>query len=812
MKSSRSGLSSTTDAPLPPNSPHPPAQDAPQLDEARQKISQIETELEAALGRLELTLEAAGAASSWDWDIAANILSGDVRFAALCGLDPLDLKRGVAPRHFFSAIHPEDVQRIRLAVAGILAGAEIFSKEYRLLKRDGGIRWVRAEGRGIADENEEPIRFVGTLVDITDQRLAQERLRIAQEAGGIGTFEHVAGFATVNVSDQLCRLFGLHPTKVLPIQTLNNLIREGDPSIIDLARPDGRQSIADREFRITRADDGRARWLAQRGEYVEVGQAGRRYIGVLYDVTEAKASQEQLREANLALAERARGSMRERNRMWQNSRDLFLVLTAAGEIKDVNPVWREILGSSSRVAVGRSIIDFTWPEDKADMLEALEVAVKGGRSDFELRVRHADGSPRWISWRTSVEDEIVYGYGRDVTLEREQAETLKGTEAQLRQSQKMEAVGQLTGGIAHDFNNMLTGIIGALAILRRRISAGRVDDLERFIEAATVSAHRAAALTHRLLAFSRRQSLERQVVDVNHLVNSMEDLLHRTLGEQITLSVVVPPQSCCAITDANQLENAILNLAINARDAMPEGGQLTIEAENVVLTKADISRNEELDPGTYVAISVSDTGTGMTAETIAKAFDPFFTTKPIGQGTGLGLSMIYGFTQQSGGHARIHSALGSGTTVKLYLPAGSATEHASVASLVHESGTLMGDGETVLVVEDDSAVRLLILDVLKELGYRTIEAENAEQALPIIESSQHLDLVVSDVGLPGMNGRQLAEIAIGRRPGLRVLFVTGYAATAASRGDFLAPGMDMITKPFVMDDLARKVREMLAKQ
>lgn len=809
MKSSRPGLFPKASAS--PTADPADVEHATGGREAEAELLEITNELATARERLDLTLEAAGAASSWNWDISANRLFADTRFAAMVGLDPLDLKAGVPTRYFFSAIHPDDVPRIRLAVAGILAGAEIFSKDYRLVKRDGSIRWVRAEGRGEADDDEEPVRFVGTLVDITDQRLAQERLRIAQEAGGIGTFEHAAGFATVNVSDQLCRLFGLHPTKVLPIKTLNDLIHDGDPLIIDLARPDGPQSIADREFRITRADDGKVRWLAQRGEYVEVAQGSQRYIGVLYDVTETKASQEQLRTANLALAERARGSMRERNRMWQNSRDLVLVLSGSGEIKDANPVWHEILGASPSLALGRSIVDFTWPEDKASMLEAMEVASKGGRSDFELRLKHADGAPRWISWRTSQEDGAIYGFGRDVTLEREQAETLKDTEAQLRQSQKMEAVGQLTGGIAHDFNNLLTGIIGALSILRRRISAGRLDDLDRFIDAATTSAHRAASLTHRLLAFSRRQSLDRQAVDVNKLVNSMEDLLTRTLGEKISLSVLVHPETCCAFTDANQLENAILNLAINARDAMPKGGKMTIEAENVILTKADISRNEEIQPGPYAVIAVSDTGTGMTSETIAKAFDPFFTTKPIGQGTGLGLSMIYGFAQQSGGHARITSQLGMGTTVTLFLPDGSGADKVSIGSAPSQHGSLMGEGEVVLVVEDDSAVRLLIVDVLKELGYRTIEAEDGEHALPIIESAQRIDAVVSDVGLPGINGRQLAEVALARRPGLRVLFLTGYAATASSRADFLGPGMDMMTKPFSMDDLARKVREMLAK-
>jgi PAS domain S-box-containing protein len=777
-----------------------------------QKLSDLEIELQAARHRLELTLEAAGAVCSWDWNVESGRLTGDARFAEITGQDTLDIQKGVPTGRFFSGIHPDDLPRVRLAVAGILAGAEIFSKDYRLLKRDGGLRWVHAQGRAVLDENDEPIRFVGTLIDITDQKQTQERLRIAQEAGGVGTFEHLVGFATVSVSDQLCRLFGLHPTKVLPVQTLNGMIHSDDPLIVDLSSPNQPQSELDREFRITRADDGQQRWLAQRGEYVDDLQGtSSRYIGVVYDITDAKLVQHQLREANAALAERARDSMRERNRIWENSRDLLLVLDDHGYVKDINPVWEEIFGFRAEDVVGKPFGDVAWPDDTALFGDALDSALQGTQSDFELRLRHVDGSARWISWRTSRDGETVYGFGRDVTVERGQAQTLKETEEQLRQSQKMEVVGQLTGGIAHDFNNMLTGIIGAMAIVRRRIAAGRLDDVDRFIDAATNSAQRAAALTHRLLAFSRRQSLDRQATDIRELVISMEDLLRRTLGEQVALSIVFSETPLKAMTDANQLENALLNLAINARDAMPGGGQLTIEADNVLLAEADILRSEEVKPGSYTVISVTDTGTGMSRETMGKAFEPFFTTKPIGQGTGLGLSMIYGFAQQSGGHVRLSSEIGKGTTIKLYLPSAESTANVALMPSDAEQEPAMGHGETVLVVEDDSSVRLLVIDVLNELGYQTIEAEDGNVALPIIDGPRRIDLLISDVGLPGINGRQLAEMAIARRPELKVLFITGYAATAASRAEFLAPGMEMITKPFAMDDLAAKVRDILTK-
>ena len=390
-------------------------------------------------------------------------------------------------------------------------------------------------------------------------------------------------------------------------------------------------------------------------------------------------------------------------------------------------------------------------------------------------------------------------------LEAEAEERARAEEA-LRQAQKMEAVGQLTGGIAHDFNNMLTGIIGAIDILKRRIATGRLDDLDRFMDAASTSAQRAAGLTARLLAFSRRQSLDSRPTDVGKLIHSLEDLLRRTMSESIEVEILSSSSLSPALVDANQLESAIINLAINARDAMPDGGRLTLSCEEVELDEECFARNPGISPGRYIMVGVSDTGVGIDGDTLDKVFDPFFTTKPIGQGTGLGLSMVYGFAKQSNGLVRIDSQVGEGTRVTIFLPVADLQPHEEPAesAAIHH-----GDGQSVLLVEDDESVRLLVRDVLEELGYKATEAADGQQAVRILESGRRFDLMVSDVGLPGMNGRQLAEIAREHLPDLPVLFVTGYAEGAAVRGGFLSDNMQMITKPFQIEMLSARIREML---
>ena len=393
-------------------------------------------------------------------------------------------------------------------------------------------------------------------------------------------------------------------------------------------------------------------------------------------------------------------------------------------------------------------------------------------------------------------------------LQLEMLERGRAEEA-LRHAQKMEAVGQLTGGIAHDFNNMLTGIIGSLDLMKRYIAAGRSAEVGRFTEAAVSSAQRAAALTHRLLAFSRRQSLDRKPLDPNRLVTSLQDLFSRTTGSHIDVQVDLGKNIWPVNTDAGQLESALLNLIINARDAMPEGGKLLVKTANSYLDGSDISTLEPVKAGDYVMLEVSDNGSGMSPQILAKAFDPFFTTKPIGQGTGLGLSMIYGFAQQSGGHVSISSESGTGTRVRVYLPRHYSLEAQPRQPVNSADAPCAIAGECVLLVEDDPAVRMLVLNVLDELGYTAHQAPDAKTALPLLESSLRIDLLVTDVGLPGMNGRQLAEIARQHRPGLSVLFMTGYAESAAERKGFLDEGMDMIGKPFTIETLATMIRDMI---
>ncbi|MGI8840042.1 MAG: response regulator, partial [Caulobacteraceae bacterium] len=392
---------------------------------------------------------------------------------------------------------------------------------------------------------------------------------------------------------------------------------------------------------------------------------------------------------------------------------------------------------------------------------------------------------------------------------REVAERAKAEEA-LRQAHKMEAVGQLTGGIAHDFNNLLQGIVGALDLLAARVGEGRAAGLERFIAAAMDSAQRAAALTHRLLAFSRRQPLDPTVLEVNALVLSMEELLRRTMGEAIEIRLGLADDPWLTLCDRNQLETALLNLAINARDAMPDGGVLTIETGDAHLTDAGVAAHRDVAPGDYVCLCVSDTGVGMSPQVLQRAFDPFFTTKPIGQGTGLGLSMIYGFALQSEGYARLYSEVGAGTTFKLFLPRhrGEAPRP-DPAAPAPAAQARAERGESVLVIEDEAVVRLLIVEVLHDLGYRALEAAEGPAGLDILRSGQRIDLLVTDIGLPGLNGRQVADQARAWRPDLKVLFITGYAENAAVAAGFLEPGMAMITKPFALETLAAKIRVMI---
>ncbi|WP_348751838.1 PAS domain-containing protein [uncultured Aquincola sp.] len=515
---------------------------------------------------------------------------------------------------------------------------------------------------------------------------------------------------------------------------------------------------------------------------------------------------------NETLEARVEERTRERDQVWALTEDLLAIADAQGHLQRVSASWTRQLGHAHAQLVLQPLSALLHPDDLPGLQAALgRMRASGQPVRLENRVATLEGEWRVMAWTLSPEPGTgrFVATGRDVTAERLRQAQLEEAQEALRQSQKMEAVGQLTGGIAHDFNNLLQGITGSLDLIKRRLQQGRSTDLDRFIQGAMASAQRAAALTHRLLAFSRRQPLDPRPVAANPLVVSMEDLLRRTLGEAVTLELALAPDLWLTLCDANQLESAILNLCINARDAMPAGGRLTIETANTSLDASYAVRIRDIAPGQYVCIGVSDTGTGMSPEVLARAFEPFFTTKPIGQGTGLGLSMIYGFARQSEGYVKIYSEPGHGTTVKLYLPRHLGEADEAEAQRAATVDPIADTGQVVLVVEDEAVVRALVVDVLQELGYRALEAADGVAGLAVLQGPQAIDLLVTDIGLPGLNGRQMADAARVFRPELKVLFMTGYAENAAVANGFLEPGMQMITKPFSMEAMSVRLREML---
>ncbi len=574
-----------------------------------------------------------------------------------------------------------------------------------------------------------------------------------------------------------------------------------------------------REFRAINRD-GALRWLRCEG-VVRLDDHGRflGYTGCSVDISAAKHAEAELRRLNETLERRvaertaqlAASELRFRT-YFETSPDLVFLIRVSPDgvacYEALNPTAERFTGMKAAEVIGRPVEE-VLPAGIAELTARRYRLCAEQQRRMTYEVAYDVESERRIAEVILVPmgeaggERLVLGNARDVTRQ-------KALEEQLRQAQKMEAVGQLTGGIAHDFNNLLTGIIGALAMLQRRVEAGQVEALGRYTGVAMTSAQRAAALTQRLLAFARRQPLDPRPVDANRLVAGMEELLRRTLGPPIALEMRLVPGLWATLCDPNQLESAILNLAINARDAMPEGGQLTIGTENLRLGEAAARMlGGELQPGKYVTISVGDTGTGMPPEVLERAFEPFFTTKPIGQGTGLGLSMLYGFVKQSGGHVRVESAAGQGTTFRLYLPRHSGAPDQAEAEERGGRPPRSDRGETVLVVEDEPAVRLLILETLKDLGYAALEAPDGAAGLEIIRSAARIDLLVTDVGLPGLNGRQLVDAARAVRPGLKVLFVTGYAHNALAGQAPLDPGMELLTKPFSLNELGNRIRALI---
>ncbi|MBV8392482.1 MAG: response regulator, partial [Alphaproteobacteria bacterium] len=495
------------------------------------------------------------------------------------------------------------------------------------------------------------------------------------------------------------------------------------------------------------------------------------------------------------------------------------MLEPDGVVANWNTGAQRIKGYTAEEIIGRHFETFYTEEDRAAGIPALALRTAREKGKFEAegyRMRK-DGTRFWASVVINPvrdKDGTLIGFTkitRDISERKQAQEELMRAQEQLAQAQKMEGIGQLTGGVAHDFNNLLTVILGNLETAQRASTSNpNPDRLARALEHATVGAERAASLTQRLLAFSRRQPLDPKPIDAGRLVTGMSEMLRRTLGEQIVVETVLAGGLWRIHADPNQLEVGILNLAVNARDAMPGGGRLTIETANAYLDEAYAAQQSEVVPGQYVVISISDTGSGMDRDTLAHAFEPFFTTKDVGHGTGLGLSQVYGFAKQSGGHIKIYSEPGHGTTVKLYLPRLLSSNEPDVLPSLPTVAPASLASETILVVEDDPDVRANTTGILRELGYRVLEAPIAQVALRMIETHPEIELLFTDVGLPGgANGRQLADAAQQLRPGLKVLFTTGYARNAIVHGGRLDPGVQMIPKPFTYAAVASKIAEVL---
>jgi PAS domain S-box-containing protein len=533
------------------------------------------------------------------------------------------------------------------------------------------------------------------------------------------------------------------------------------------------------------------------------------------DVTERKRAEATLKQLNETLEQR----IEERSAQllskdalittfYNHSSEYHAVIaeTENGRFRyeEANPALLRMYGKTRAELIGHMVDEVFKPETAAELTAHLRACLQAG-TPYRYERQNGDAIVEAVA--TPVPE--ATGKTRRLVVSARDITEHRNLEQQLRQSQKMEAVGQLTGGLAHDFNNLLTGVTGSLELMEKRFEQRRLNEIDRYLHAAKGAAKRAAALTHRLLAFSRRQTLDPKPTDVNSLVSDMEELIRRTIGPHITFEFVGAIGLWKTLTDSHQLENALLNLCINARDAMPHGGRLTVETCNRWIDERG-ARTRELVAGQYISLCVSDNGTGMSAEVISRAFDPFFTTKPLGEGTGLGLSMVYGFTRQSGGQTRIYSEEGKGTMVCLYLPR--CADDNQEAGKEEETSDIEHTqfGETVLVVDDEHTVRMLVTDVLEELGYIAIDAGDGKTGLQILESKRKIDLLITDVGLPGgMNGRQLADAGTILRPDLKVLFITGYAENAVIGDGHLKPGMHVLTKPFGMEALANRITSIL---
>jgi PAS domain S-box-containing protein len=679
---------------------------------------------------------------------------------------------------------------------------------------DGSFRSVLFTGRESTAEV-----AARRAADAAEAALARrsEQMRLAIHAARMYFWDWNIATGVIEWSEGLEAACGLAPGGFGgSLAEFRALVHPDDLPRVDtaLGRALAGEADYDVEFRMRRADGGE-RWVLARGTVLRDARgAPTRVVGIDLDITERRAALAELHASrDHAVAELSRSDARFRTYFDHAPDCQFHVAVAPdGQFRyeAINPIGLTFVGLTMEEVRGRTPLEILGPDKGGMMTEGLRRVCETRQPLRYEASWHQAGQPVIFDaiyiplFDGAGKVSGILGNARDITERRQ-------VEAALRQAQKMEAIGQLTGGIAHDFNNLIAGISGSLELLQTRLRQQRTAEIGRYAVAAMEAVQRASSLTHRLLTFARRQALDPRPTDVNRLVTSLEELIRRTVGPAIHVEAALAEGLWPTLCDANQLESALLNLCINARDAMPEGGRISIATENVWLDEPGAA-GRDIRAGAYVSLSVADTGTGMSPDVLAQVFEPFFTTKPIGQGTGLGLSMVHGYVKQSGGHVCIRSALGEGTRVRLFLPrheAVSAEAAAGFAAVPAREAPASATGETVMVVDDEATVRSVIAEVLSELGYQVVEAADGAAALRLLHAPGRVDLLVTDVGLPGLNGRQLAEAGRQRRPGLPVLFITGYAQTGAIAEGALESGMEMLRKPFALDGLSAKVQALV---
>ena len=685
-------------------------------------------------------------------------------------------------------VYPDDRETSIAQWRDALAAGERYETEFRIRSASGEFRWHLVRAVPIRAESGEIIRWIGTNTDIHEQKLAEvetardrNRLwKLSQELMLVCDYEGLV--TAVNPSAE--RLLGWSEGEMV------------GRSLADFVHPDDLDRTAAELLKLSQG----ATTLAFENRY-RVKAGGYR----LLDWT-AVPDTGRIHAIGRDITEERRAT-RDRDRIWNLSPVLKVVASRDGTIAAANPTWTKVTGWLPAETVGRRIVEFVEPSDREAASERLARVASGSSimaSESFLLTR--DGGRRRIAWTSIPDGDTIYAFGRDITAETEAAAALANSEAALRQAQKMEAIGQLTGGVAHDFNNLLQVVSGNLQLLGRDIAGN--EKATRRIQNAMEGVARGSRLASQLLAFGRRQPLAPKVIDLGKLIRGMDEMLRRALGETIEIESVVAGGLWNTLVDPSNVENALLNLAINARDAMDGSGKLTIEAGNAVLDTAYARAHPDVTPGRYVMLAVTDTGSGIPPEIVDKVFDPFFSTKPEGKGTGLGLSMVYGFVKQSGGHVKIYSEPGEGTTIRLYLPRSTETEDELVAL---DAGPIAGGTETILVAEDDKGVRDTVIETLTDLGYRVLQAPDAKSALAIVESGIPIDLLFTDVVMPGpMKSTELARRAVERLPGLKVLFTSGYTENSIVHEGRLDEGVELLSKPYSLEQLARKVRHQLA--